>query len=129
MIQLRPNLAAQEGYFTFGEMRRFLPPFTDYLVVVEGVSTQEQAFVANVIDENARYTRITIDTDGSTGLLLELAGHYYYRVYGQNSPSNLDPNSADVVGEVELGVLFIADEVTPFTPNNSTTAPDIIYIP
>jgi hypothetical protein len=130
MIQLAPNSAAQTIYLTLFENRRDLPAFTHYLIELENVMSREmQYFIANVVVENDRYTEITIATNSATPLsgnvLITETGQYWYRVYGQNSPTNLDPTLT--VGRVELGVLQVMTQEVYFETDNPSIPDNIVY--
>lgn len=129
MVTLQPITPSQQFYCTWFEARKYLPTFTHYLMTITGVDYATQAIVPIIVADNNRYTVVEIDTDAVslTGVLLERAGQYEYKVYGQNSATNLDPTDASVVGEVETGVLLIVDTNTYVTTNNPTTPPDYIY--
>ena len=86
-------------------------------------------FIANVVVENDRYTEITIATNSATPLsgnvLITETGQYWYRVYGQNSSTNLDPTLT--VGRVELGVLQVMTQEVYFETDNPSIPDNIVY--
>lgn len=130
MIQLAPNTTAQTVFLTLYENRRDLPAFTHYLIELENVMSREMHyFIANVVVENDRYTEITIATNSAAPLsgnvLLTETGQYWYRVYGQNSPTNLDPTLT--VGRVELGVLQVMTQEIYFETDNPSIPDNIVY--
>ena len=130
MIQLAPNTPAQTVFLTLYENRRDLPAFTHYLIELENVMSREMHyFIANVVVENDRYTEITIATNSAAPLsgnvLLTETGQYWYRVYGQNSPTNLDPTLT--VGRVELGVLQVMTQEIYFETDNPSIPDNIVY--
>lgn len=130
MIQLAPNTTSQTVFLTLFENRRDLPAFTTYLIELENVMSREMHyFIANVVVENDRYTEITIATNSAAPLsgnvLLTETGQYWYRVYGQNSPTNLDPTLT--VGRVELGVLQVMTQEIYFETDNPSIPDNIVY--
>jgi hypothetical protein len=130
MIQLAPNSTAQTVFLTLYENRRDLPAFTHYLVELENVMSREMHyFIANVVVENDRYTEITIATNIAAPLsgnvLLTETGQYWYRVYGQNSTTNLDPTLT--VGRVELGVLQVMTAEIYYDTDNPSIPDNIVY--
>jgi hypothetical protein len=130
MIQLAPNSTAQTVFLTLYENRRDLPAFTHYLVELENVMSREMHyFIANVVVENDRYTEITIATNIvaplSGNVLLTETGQYWYRVYGQNSTTNLDPTLT--VGRVELGVLQVMTAEIYYDTDNPSIPDNIVY--
>jgi hypothetical protein len=130
MIQLAPNTTAQTVFLTLFENRRDLPAFTHYLIELENVMSREMHyFIANVVLENDRYTEITIATNSAAPLsgnvLLTETGQYWYRVYGQNSPTNLDPTLT--VGRVELGVLQVMTQDIYYDTDNPSIPDNIVY--
>jgi len=130
MIQLAPNSTAQTVFLTLYENRRDLPAFTHYLVELENVMSREMHyFIANVVVENDRYTEITIATNIAAPLsgnvLLTETGQYWYRVYGQNSTTNLNPTLT--VGRVELGVLQVMTAEIYYDTDNPSIPDNIVY--
>lgn len=130
MIQLTPNSAAQTVYLTLFENKRDLPAFTHYLFELENAMSREKHyFIANVVVENERYTQISIATNSAAPLsgnvLITETGQYWYRVYGQNSPTNLDP--ALTVGRVELGVLQVMTQEIYYDTDNPSIPDNIVY--
>lgn len=131
MIHLAPNTADQRAVFSPFQARKYLAAFTNYLLVVINLATKETfACVLDVEFDNERYTQATIGTnadDATNGdMLITESGLYSYTIYGQNSASNVDPTSADVVGSCEIGTLRITGEAAWNTP--SINIPDnVIY--
>lgn len=106
MLQLRPNAINQQVYVTPFEARKFLPDFTDYLFVLQNVSTEETfACVPVLLYDNERYTHWTMRTnlEDVNNVRIDESGLYTYTIYGQNSSTNKDPNDASVVGICEIG--------------------------
>lgn len=131
MIHLAPNTAQQIAYLTPFEARKFLPAFTNYLMVITSQATDETvACVLSVLVDNERYTKIGIATNDTAPedgeVLLTESGLYTYEVYGQNSVTNTDPTDASVVGLCEIGTMKLSDEAAWTIP--SVTIPDnVIY--
>jgi len=130
MTRLLPDTDSQLIYWTLNEKRKFLPTFTEYLVEVEHQGTHaKQYFIATVSNENDRYTKIIIDTDSDEptegNIILTESGFYFYRVYGQNSETNLDPDNT--VGLVESGILQVATEKEYFDVPTIVTPNAVVY--
>lgn len=126
MIQLETNTADQEIVLTLWEGRNYYDvPFTDYLLIIvreERVNTGlELAQVPEILFDSERYTRLSLTTE-----TLTTPGRYRYTVYGQNSSSNLDPNDASVVGEIEQGWFNLVSNETYFEEPNLTIEDDTI---
>lgn len=88
------------------------------------------AMVGNVDADNSRYTKLSVFTNqplGTAGrVYLTQSGQYTYDVYGQNSSTNLNPTSGDVVALIEEGTLSVSGETGYAIP--SISIPDnIIY--
>ena len=83
-------------------------------------------FVAYVVVDNPRYTRIDVatNTDDTNNVLLEDTGYYDYAVYVQNSETNLDP--ANALAKVEIGTLFVTGAAISNAPSITITD-DIVY--
>lgn len=114
MLVLTPNQANQTARLTLNEGRSIVGEYTHYLLVLSfddtGVTTDnELAQVVTVTDETARVTTFTCTTVG-----LEYEGKYYYKVYGQNSSSNTDPDNGSVVGLVEQGHAIITSNASEY---------------
>jgi len=132
MISLLPNTASQDIYLTLREKAKDLPLYTNYLVIFTNMmSREEYPFVANVLSDNDRYTKIRISTDSnaptSGDILVTETGQFWYKVFGQNSSSNLNPNDVSVVGEIERGTLHIQTQETFYNPNAVSIPDNIIY--
>jgi hypothetical protein len=132
MISLLPNTPSQDVYLTLREKAKDLPLYTHYLVIFTNmISRVEYPFVANVVSDNDRYTKIAINTDTNDptngDVLIEETGQFWYKVWGQNSSSNLDPLNASVVGEIERGTLQVITQETFYNPNAVTIPDNIIY--
>lgn len=114
MLVLTPNQANQTARLSLNEGRTKVGDYTHYLLVLSyddtGVTTSNTiAQVVTVTNETARATTFTCTTVG-----LEYEGKYYYKVYGQNSSSNTDPNNAAVVGLVEQGHSIITSNASEY---------------
>lgn len=126
MIYLKKHTASNDIYLTLFEWKQDLA-FTNYLFkLVHQTSFKEYFFVANVLVDNDRYTKINVATnlDAVDSILLEESGYLYYYVYGQNSDSNLDPALA--VGEIERGIVSVPSDENYFT-NNAQAINDTVY--
>lgn len=132
MITLTPNSSSEQFfYLTLQEAKKDFDTFTDYLVLFQSMASKESYyFVADVATDNARYTKISILTarDSATDgdILLTESGLYFYKVWGQNSSTNLDPEDASVVALIEEGSLTVTGE-TGYTIPDITIPDNIIY--
>lgn len=126
MIYLSTNTANQACIFTLKEAHEFYNvAFDYYMIVLEGAnSKQTLAQVLTVVLENDRYTKVLIDTNGITN-----AGQYYYTIYGQTSPDNIDPNDDSVVGVLEVGTIILTNDNNYFDQVTTTIPNTIIYEP
>ena len=117
MIHLNPNSATeQKVYLTLQEMKKDFDTFANYLVLFQSMASREDYyFIGDVETDNARYTGLSIFTnldDPLNGdILLEETGQYFYKVWGQNSTTNLDPTDATVVALIEEGTLDVTGAV------------------
>jgi len=132
MIHLLPNTALQIVYLTLKEAVRDLSAFTNYLVEFENCTSREKYYlVADVTAENERYTKLSIgtDTDDAINGSIEIneTGQFWYRVFGQNSTTNLDPSDASVVGAVEDGVLLVETQETFYLQQGAIEVPNKVY--
>jgi len=131
MIHLLPNTSSQVAYFSPFSGRKFLPAFTDYLLVVVSQATEETtACILNVSVDNARYTKVrmwTDEADAANGkMLLPDSGLYTYTIYGQNSATNTDPTDVSVVGSCTTGTIRLTASAAWDTP--AITIPDnVLY--
>jgi len=112
-------------------MKKDFEAFTHYLVLFESMASKEKYyFVADVIADNARYTKISINTDSDQPtaghVLLTESGQYTYKVWGQNSSTNLEPTNRDVVALIEEGTLSVSGE-TGYNIPEITIPDNIIY--
>ena len=124
MLVLNPNQANQTARLTLNEGRTKVGNYTHYLLVLSfddtGVDTANTlAQVVTVTNETARATTFTCTTVGLTN-----EGKYWYKVYGQNSSSNTDPENGSVVGIVEQGHAILTTNASEYvdvtTINNET---------
>ena len=131
MIHLVPSSASNDVYVSPFQSRKFLASFTHYLVeLLNNASRETFYFIADVTVDNDRYSKFIVptDTDDPTAgsILLTQSGLYTYKIWGQNSASNLDPTDASVVGICEVGSCKVSDEPAWTIPN--VTIPDnVIY--
>lgn len=110
----------------------FATTYTNYLVVIQNEITLENFYVIpSTISENDRITTLAISTnadDPTNGSILVLnGGRYNFIVYGQNSDTNLDPTSADVVGEIKRGFIQFETLVNYYDQPNIIIPSDIEY--
>tara|TARA_R110002073_G_scaffold107160_1_gene241638 strand:+ start:285 stop:692 length:408 start_codon:yes stop_codon:yes gene_type:complete len=106
-------------------------PITNYLFKVTNMTSKEiYFFIADVTADNLRYTEVSFEfaTDDPTAGKVKITerGLFYYKVFGQNSATNLDPLDATVAGEVNRGTMRITGQTAATFP--AITIPDnIIY--
>ena len=113
MIHLLPNTASQNAYFSPFQARKYLLPFTAYLIEFKNASTQETFYaILSLETDNERYTKAIFGTDVDDqvngSVKITESGLYVYTIWGQNSMTNLDPTSSDVVGVCEMGTARIS---------------------
>lgn len=128
MIHLTPNVEGNSVAVNPYQARKFLPTFTTYLMaLVEEATGNTTVFIPDVTEDNERYTRISLPTNAEDlvngSIRLTRSGLYTYKIFGQNSATNLDPEDASVVGICEVGACKVSDEVpwsipTISIPNN-----------
>lgn len=97
-------------------MKKDFDPFANYLVLFQSMGSREDYyFIGNVETDNPRYTALSINTNNDDPLngdiLLEESGQYFYKVWGQNSTSNLDPTNVAVVALIEEGTLEVTGAI------------------
>lgn len=110
----------------------FATTYSNYLVVIQNEITLENFYVIpSTISENDRITTLAISTnndDPTNGSILVInGGRYNFVVYGQNSDTNLDPTSADVVGEIKRGFIQFETLVNYYDQPNIVIPSDIEY--
>lgn len=116
MIRLQPNTASQSVYISPYQAKKYLPTFTHYLIEFKGMATSKTfRLILNTSQDNSRYTLASIGTntdDAVNGSIsITESGFYTFKIYGQNSSSNLDPSDASVVGLCQRGLMqVVADE-------------------
>ena len=129
MIYLSPNSSSNVVYVTPFEARKFLASFTHYLLELTNDATKETHYAVPTLDyDNERYTQFDLPTDADavTSVLITESGLYTFRIWGQNSASNLDPSDASVVGLCEVGPCRVAASAAWTIP--SVDIPDnVIY--
>jgi hypothetical protein len=129
MIHLSPNTASNTVNVTPFESRKFLSAFTYYLLELTNEATEEKHYAVPVLSyDNERYTQFDLPTNSDTlnAVLITESGLYTYKIWGQNSSTNLDPTDASVVGICEVGSCKVSDEPAWTIP--AVTIPDnVIY--
>lgn len=110
----------------------FATTYTNYLVVIQNEITLENFYVIpSTISENDRITTLAISTNAddptNSSILVVNGGRYNFIVYGQNSDTNLDPTSADVVGEIKRGFIQFETLVNYYDQPNIIIPSDIEY--
>lgn len=129
MIHLLPNSATNTVNVTPFEARKFLSAFTNYLLELTNQATQEKHYAVPVLTyDNERYTQFDLPTNSDTlnAVLITESGLYTYKIWGQNSATNLDPADASVVGICEVGSCRVSDEPAWTIP--AVSIPDnVIY--
>jgi hypothetical protein len=132
MNYLQTNTASQTLLLSLEEGVLLLPTFTDYLLILQNeITLKKYAVVPSVISTNERITELSISTNvddpSEGGVIITEGGRYNYIIYGQNSGGNLDPTSADVVGEIKRGYIEF-NTLTAYFDQPSLTIPnDIEY--
>ena len=124
---INTNTSNQTLRLTLDEGRQyFSTAFTHYLLVItheeNSTTGTDLAQVPQIVAENQRITTLNVTTVGLT-----LVGRYRYEVYGQNSPSNLNPSDDSVVGLVEIGWLDLVDATQYYDIPTITIQDDVIY--
>ena len=132
MNYLQTNTASQTLLLSLEEGVLLLPPFTDYLLVIQNEITLEIfAVIPTLISSNERITTLSISTNADDAvngsILITDGGRYNYVIYGQNSNSNLDPTDADVVGELKRGFIQFTTLTQYFDQPSLTIPNDIEY--
>ena len=132
MNYLQTNTASQTLLLSLEEGVLLLPPFTDYLLIIQNeITLQIFAVIPIVIDSNERVTTLSINTNADEpeegDILITEGGRYNYIIYGQNSNSNLDPTDADVVGEIKRGFIQFTTLTQYFDQPSLTIPNDIEY--
>jgi hypothetical protein len=132
MNYLQTNTASQTLLLSLEEGVLLLPPFTDYLLVIQNeITLQLFAVIPILVDSNERITTLSVSTDTDEPeegcVLITQSGRYNYIIYGQNSNSNLDPANANVVGELKRGFIEFTALTEYFDQPNLTIPNDIEY--
>ena len=100
------------------------------MVLESEADNSKYYFLPTIDEDNERYTRIGLatnrnePTDGS--ILLTKSGLYTYKIWGQNSATNLDPTDDSVVGICEVGACKVSDEL-PYTVPSINIPANVIY--
>ena len=131
MIYLTPEASGNSVAVNPYQARKFLATFTTYLMSLKSEATEVEIFFIPTIEEdNERFTRIglaTNDNDPTNGAIrLSQSGLYTYKIWGQNSTTNLDPEDASVVGICEVGACKVTDEV-PWSIPSFPIPDNVIY--
>jgi hypothetical protein len=132
MNYLQTNTASQTLLLSLEEGVLLLPPFTDYLLVIQNeITLQIFAVIPILISTNERITTLSISTNADEpdegAILITDGGRYNYVIYGQNSNINLDPTDADVVGELKRGYIEFNTLTQYFDQPTLTIPNDIEY--
>ena len=132
MIRLIPNTASQYMYLTLRESVKYLPAFTNYLVELKNIMSEEKYYFIAVLGvDTSRYSRVDVglDVDDAVNGSIQIteAGQYKYTVYGQNSATNLDPADVSVIGIVEVGKCLLVTQENYFDEYTPTIPSDTIY--
>jgi hypothetical protein len=132
MNYLQTNTASQTLLLSLEEGVLLLPPFTDYLLILQNeITLQLFAVIPILVDSNERITTLSINTDTDEPeegcVLITQSGRYNYIIYGQNSSTNLDPEDAVVVGELKRGFIEFTALTEYFDQPNLTIPNDIEY--
>ena len=132
MNYLQTNTASQTLLLSLEEGVLLLPPFTDYLLILQNeITLQLFAVIPILIDSNERITTLSVSTDTDDAengsILITQSGRYNYIIYGQNSSTNLDPEDAVVVGELKRGFIEFTALTEYFDQPNLTIPNDIEY--
>ncbi len=125
MQYLQKNTSEQKLYLSLFEGRYTLAAFSHYMIgfIHEENSNVGEALyqVPLVVSDGSRYSELEVTTIG-----LNNTGRYRYIVYGQNSSSNINPESNDIVGVVEIGYLVIGTDTEFYDVPQNTILNDII---
>jgi len=133
MNYLQTNTASQTLLLSLKEgVLLFDTTYTDYLLVIQNEITLETFYVIPAqISENDRITTLAISTNDDNptngSILVVNGGRYNFIVYGQNSDTNLDPTSGDVVGEIKRGFIQFETVVNYYNQPNIVIPSDIEY--
>jgi hypothetical protein len=132
MNYLQTNTASQTLLLSLEEGVLLLPSFTNYLLIIQNEITLEIfAVIPTLISSNERISTLSISTNADDAvngsILITDGGRYNYVIYGQNSDSNLDAFSADVVGEIKRGYIEFTTLTQYFDQPSLTIPNDIEY--
>lgn len=132
MVRLIPNTAGQYMYLTLKEATKYLPSFTEYLVELKSLQSNEAYYFIAALGVNSeRYSRVDVglDVDDALNGSIQVteSGQYKYTIYGQNSTTNLNPTDNSVIGIVEVGKLLIVTQETYFESFSPEIPDDTIY--
>ena len=129
MIHLSPDSASNTVNVTPFESRKFLASFTHYLLELTNQATSEKHYaIPTLTYDNERYTQFDLPTnaDALSSVYITESGLYTYKIWGQNSDTNVDPDDAVVVGICEVGSAKVSDSPAWTIP--TVSIPDnVIY--
>lgn len=113
MLQFDQDNTAAELILTLTEFVTIHAPY--YLFVFTNVTTKDVVtMIKSEADDESdypnRYNKFTINA--STVFVGQQSGEWHYKVYQQNSPTNINPDSAE--GILEYGKLIL-DRATQFS--------------
>ena len=100
--------------------------FLSYLVVIQSLQTEKEYKAifrgpSTLLQDNDRYSQFRISTNSDNPLigqvLITESGQYSYKIYAQNSTTNLDIKGAVVWGELERGLMTFTGEDAWSMPN------------
>lgn len=136
MLYLSQNTANQTLITTAQELNRYTDAFTDYLLVFGMDLANDDTIyklIPTVAETNDRYTKFTVSTNaddptaGSVLIPTTISGKFHYRIYGQNSSTNLDPTNAAVVRLLEQGYLSVSSSTDYFDEKGGTLPTFMTY--
>ncbi len=133
MLYVVTNTPNQSAYLTLKEGALLLgTTFTHYLLELKSeLGNNVYRLVPTVMGESDRITHLVIGTDlndpTAGSVLITSAGRYSYKVYGQNSATNIDPLDASVVGMVEQGLAELTNSNNLYSQPTTAISPDIVY--
>ena len=133
MNYLQSNTASQTLLLSLKEgVLLFSTTYTNYLLVLQNELTSETLYVIpTIINENDRISYLGINTDAddpiNASVIIAHGGRWNFIIYGQNSDTNLDPTSVDVVGEIQRGFIEFSSLITYYDQPTLTIPTDIEY--
>jgi hypothetical protein len=133
MTYLQINTASQMAFLTLKEGHLlYSNPIAYYLLEIKHETSLKTKYcILNVLEENDRYTKVSIGTDVddalNSAILIEDIGRWSYIVYGQDNNTNLDPTDSSVIGIVEKGYIEIGSSAVYFKDPTLSLPEDVIY--